>query len=419
MCLAALLVGCGARSALTVDFDAARPDAGPAPMDAGGDAGVDAGTDAGAPDAGPLDAGYVPPREGCSEIRRGVMPPSEVPQVDLLFVVDDSGSMATEQDMLADGFPRFARAIVTGDLDGDGAIDFPPVTDLQVGVVSTDMGWIDRVDGELVPTDCAFLSGMPGGLDGLLRPPNLSVDGCAEQPDETIVSYAEGDSIEAFADAFSCHARLGIDGCGFEQPLEAALKALTPSTSPIHFLGGLDGHGDGANAGFLRPGSLLAVIVLTDEDDRSVMDDSFRETTTEEESVLGDAWLHPVRRYVDGLLALRADPSLVVFAAIAGLPLDLAGPVDSRADADAILADPRMQNVYSPRSRVNLAPACNSDINGSATPARRLVELAGELAGRSVVESICQDDFRPAIGVIAARLGALVETTWCVDGTGP
>ncbi|MCB9596089.1 MAG: hypothetical protein H6719_25430 [Sandaracinaceae bacterium] len=417
-------VGCGARTTLSVEVDAARADASVPRIDAGFDGGVegvDGGLDGGFDggfDAG-LDGGtiYVPPEAGCAEVRMGVRPPSDVPQVDLLFVIDDSRSMAQEQELLAESAPLFVRTLASGDLDGDGSLDFPPVTDLQVGVISTDLGWVRLRGDELVATSCLSPDGVPGGRDGLLQPIDPTRVGCEGMPTQFFLRYSDGDSIDAFERSFGCMASLGVDGCGFEQPLEAALKALTPSTSPVRFLGDAVGHGDSLNAGFLRPGSILAIVVVSDEDDVSVADASFLELG-EERFVLEDGWRHPIARYVDGFAALRADPAHVVFAAIAGVPPELSGPIDTPERADAILADSRMQRRYDPDSGTGLRPACTSS-GGSATPPRRLVEVARGMAGRAVVQSICEDDFRPAVAVIAQRLGELVETTWCVDGEGP
>jgi len=413
LALAGALAGCGTRTALSVGLDAARADAGDLPRDAGGDGGADGG----APDAGRDDAGlppFSPPERGCDEIRSGVAPPSDVPAVDLLFVIDDSGSMTEEQGLLSEGFALFATAVASGDLDGDGALDFPPVDDLHVGVVSTDMGWLEERDGWLVPTACRGGVDRAGGYDGLLQSVNRAIPECATQPGGFVIEYGADDPIDAFATHFGCVARRGADGCGYEQPLEAALKALTPATSEIEFLGGATGHGDGLNTGFLRDGSILAVIVLTDEDDASTADTSWS-GLSDEEYALGDAWLYPVARYVDGLQALRSDPERFVFAAIAGVPPEHSGPVDRRGDADAILDDPRMQRVFDPDRGDHLRPSCASS-HGTASPPRRLVELARELPGRAVLQSICEDDLRPAIRVIAEHVGELVETTWCVDG---
>ena len=60
-------------------------------------------------------------------------------------------------------------------------------------------------------------------------------------------------------DAFQYLAKVGSNGCGFEQQLEAVTKALDENETP-------------ENRGFVRDGSLLAVIFITDEDDCSAQD---------------------------------------------------------------------------------------------------------------------------------------------------
>jgi hypothetical protein len=338
--------------------------------------------------------------------------------VDVLFVIDDSGSMIEEQEALGAAFPTMAEALATGDLDGDGRVDFPPVTDLHAGVVTTDLGLLAPAGEERSIEWACTTGGSLGGDQGLLLLPDPTLE-CAGEMDGYFVRYREGEPLEAFTRAFACRALVGTDGCGFEQPLEAALVALTPSTSPLRFAAGAVGHGDGLNAGFVRAASILAVVVLTDEDDGSLANTTYLEVETREELVLGEAWFHPLSRYADGFVALRAeDPDRFVAAVIAGLPVDLA-PTDpsSPVDYDRILADPRMQRVFiDADDGIDVIPSCEVDGLGRAIPPRRLVTLARDLGDRALVQSICQEDLRPALGVITARLGKLVRETWCVDG---
>ena len=67
-----------------------------------------------------------------------------VDQVDVLFVIDNSGSMSEEQVKLSKELPRLVRVLASGDLDGvpnaDGQPDFQPVASLHLGVVSSDLG---------------------------------------------------------------------------------------------------------------------------------------------------------------------------------------------------------------------------------------------------------------------------------------
>ncbi len=354
-------------------------------MDAGTDAGTDAGVDAS------LDA-------GCVDLRHERI----TPEVDVLFVIDDSGSMREEQEALVAAFDEMASALSSGDIDGDGVPDFASVADLHIGVVTTDLGMFAAgEDGALLPRRCSDAGRW--GRDGILR------SGCGLS--DPWVSYREGQPVDRFARDFACLARVGTEGCGFEMPLEAALKALTPSTSPIRFASDSVGHGDLENAGFLRDESVLAIIVLTDEDDRSVGNTRFLEALTEEERITGTAWLHPAARYVEGFRALRADPERLVFAAIAGLPPDL----EAGFDAEVALADPRMEIVYDPADPVFLVPSCVADGIGRATPPRRLVEVAGGFGDRGQVHSICTGDYRAPLSLIAERVGEAITRTWCAD----
>jgi hypothetical protein len=116
----------------------------------------------------------------------------------------------------------------------------------------------------------------------------------------------------------ACVAAMGTGGCGFTQPLEAALKAVTPTTSSITFAMGTVGHGDGVNAGFVRPDSLLVVLVLTDEDDCSALDpDLFNPSSARYTGALNlrcfmyPEAVHPMSRYEDGLFALARTPRTV------------------------------------------------------------------------------------------------------------
>jgi hypothetical protein len=321
--------------------------------------------------------------------------------LDLLFQVDTSNSMTEEQASLAEQLPRLVRAFATGDIDGDGTEEFPPVADLHLGVITPDLG----TGGFTVPTCEPFAL----GDDGILRTQgNTSISGCmATYP--TFLTF-DPDSPTMDPDVFAgdarCVAVAGTGGCGFEQQLDAALKAITPSTSPIAFVSGTTGHGDGANAGFLRPDSMLVVVLLTDENDCSAADPEIFNPSSA--VYTGDlnlrcfmypGALHPIRRYVDGLLALRSDPNRLLFGVIAGVPDDLVG-TSTVPDFDAILSDPRMTERVDPGSpTARLMTSCNVPGRGVAFPPRRMVETARDLEARgaaTIVHSICRD-YDPAV----------------------
>ena len=333
---------------------------------------------------------------------------SNVEKVDMLFMIDNSNSMTEEQTSLAVELPSMMTVLATGDSNGDGEQDFPPVKNLHVGVVTSDMG----TGGFTVPT----CSEPNFGDDGILRTQgNTAITGCmATYPNFLEFRSDSGADPATFARDFTCVAQMGTGGCGFEQQLEAVLKAITPATSPTRFVHGTTGHGDGANAGFVREDSALAIIVLSDEGDCSVADtDLFDPDSSEYPGNLSlrctdypDA-LHPVQRYVDGLLALRPDGERLSYTLIGGVPTDLSG-----ADPDTILADDRMVLRVDPEDPNRLAPSCNEPGRGLAFPPRRMVQVAGDLAdagAQTEVRSICDADFFPALTAALDRIWVTLD----------
>ena len=130
------------------------------------------------------------------------------PMVDVLWVVDNTASMAREQSTLADAFAGFVSALEAEDVA------------YQLGVVTTD------VSGD----DAGVLQGVPW-----------------------IVTPQQDDPVAAFADAV----QVGIDGTGPEAGLAAAWLALNEPLASAE------------NRGFRRPDSLLHVVIVTDSDDHS------------------------------------------------------------------------------------------------------------------------------------------------------
>lgn len=191
-------------------------------------------------------------------------------KVDVLLVVDNSGSMGEEQANLAANFGPFIEQ-----LESAGA-------DFRIGITTTDLGGPHcegaSSGGELHLSSCldrpqsfefsghsAFevacqatcaldseaLSISPTAIDstGELapRPWIQSYNGVSNLPEDV-------DALEAF----QCVAPQGISGCGWESPLEATARALTNMQDPGR-----------AEHGFLREDALLAILIITDEVDCS------------------------------------------------------------------------------------------------------------------------------------------------------
>ncbi|MBI2893447.1 MAG: hypothetical protein HYY06_07830 [Deltaproteobacteria bacterium] len=352
----------------------------------------------------PWQAGIALALAGCSQPDLGSVEP-EVLQgttlrlyqptddaVDLLVLVDDSLSMELEQENLTRNFGVLVETLTSpADEDGDGKPDHAPVQDLHVGIISTDMG----------AAGFPVCDGGPAGDDGMLQH-SPTTEGCAgDYP--TFLSYRAGDDPSAMDRDFACLATLGTDGCGFEQQLEAVTKALTT-------------HANGANAGFLREDSLLAILLVTDEEDCSVAEDrpgwqDFFDTRIRGDVPkelrcyeLGPQFLASVESYAQQILALRPDhPERIVMAGIVGVPL---GEPCAAGDYDCLLALPSMQLVPD-SSGQRLEPGCSVPGLGRADPPRRIVETIRQVddgGGAGIVRSICEADFRPALEAISSLI---------------
>ena len=332
------------------------------------------------------------------------------PPIDILVLVDNSAYMGTEGMALTQVFPLLLDELVhPTDGDGDGELDHPPVNDLRLGVVTQDLGACgyplsscedDPIDGD----------------DGCLQhAPNPIVPACGSDYPTWLSWRAEEEatySVERLGGDFTCLATFDTapprDGCGIEQPLESLRRALTTQLEP-----------GGCNEGFLRPDSLLVLIVLTDEDDTSIDPDHCDLLDPERTDELGPLnirpFLHPemlvpVEQFVETFRALRPEGSnrLVVGMLVGVPPLDerCRGPGD---ELDACLALPEMQERVDPAVPSQLVPSCNTSM-GLAMPPVRLVRLARQLGEDAYVGSQCETDYRGTIrgitDAVVARLRA-------------
>lgn len=346
---------------------------------------VDAPADAGRRDVGRDVIGFDVPRPDVPPVDAGPLPTN---QVDLLFVIDTSGGMGEEQGYLLSEVPRLLTQLLSGSFPGR---DLPPVPSVNVGFISTDMGSHQY----RVPT-CDGL-----GDDGL-----FTNGGCSWSDSGRFMNI---DGVDIELEEAACTAgSLGDSGCGYEQPLEAILKALTPADSSIRFFDGSLGHGD-LHAGFLRPGAQLAVVVLANEDDCSASDSEIYNSSSARftpdlnlRCAFHEEALHPISRYVDGLLAL-VPANRLTFATITGIPVDVQG-----LDYEVILSDPRMAPRRNPSEPTLLVPSCEASRRGAAFPSPRLIRVAQGLESRGAQAaniSICQNDYAGAVvDAIAQRL---------------
>jgi hypothetical protein len=331
----------------------------------------------------------------------------------------------------------------------DGQLDFKPVGSLRLGVVSVDLGangftgvrscgsnsyspiamdinamGADNVDkpfgddGLLLNSTAAAVSGVwaPGALGGALG--GMPTQAIAPRPEcdvpvPRVLEFPQGGSAADIATRFSCVAELGANGCSVEQQLESMWKALAPSTDRS-FSRGSGGQGlpMGLNAGFLRPEAILAIIVVSDEEDCSSPDTSAQSIYTSGNlltinSICGrqPELLHPVQRYIMGLNSLKAEQfrDRIIFGGIVGVPL----AAQTRGlSFDQILALPAM--TYRETGGIagpTPVPVCTARNNaGTATPARRMVQVAAGFGENGVITSICEDTYAAALNAIIEKI---------------
>jgi hypothetical protein len=326
-------------------------------------------------------------------------------ELDLLFVVDNSASMADQQAALAANFPRMIDAL--SQLDGG-------MPELHIGVVTTDMG----TSSLAAPTGSGALGALGAG-------------GCAGAGDDG--ALVQGASVTdrfirdvggvrnftgELRDVFREIALVGDGGCGFEQPLSAMRRALV---NPL-------------NAGFLRPTANLAVVFLADEDDCSALSPdlfgpdspqlgalhSFRcfrfgVECDQDTSTVGDKthcrpraaspYVEDIAPFVDLLTTLKPDPRMVMVSGIVGSP----------APVSVGLFPPPGGGPELPTIR----PSCTTSTpsgEGAAEPAVRLDAFVSAFAPRGTLTSICDGDLASPLAEIARTTKRLMNDP-CLDTT--
>jgi hypothetical protein len=243
--------------------------------------------------------------------------------VDILFVVDDSGSMTDKQQALADNLSTFIDALVGS----------PVALDLRIGVTNTSL---DDYNGRTAYGAAASPSGAPyPGPPGVPFPAGtlIAIDpdvtgtgqfghftwGIGYDPAHLVSTWGPPRILSSGPDLardFKANVHQGEWGSGKEQPLRAMRASLDAAMVTT-----------GANFGFLRSGARLAVVILTDEDDCSesatpkhITSDNVCHATGGSTTPLDSTWFDSINGFVDYLDtivgAVSGQPPIV--AAISG-----------------------------------------------------------------------------------------------------
>ncbi|MCA9710540.1 MAG: VWA domain-containing protein [Myxococcales bacterium] len=386
--------------------------------------------------------------------------------VDILFVIDNSRSMAEEQATLARNFGPLIERLEQDDVRAN----------YRIAVTTTDNGFY-------------------GGLCRSNDNGNFKVSSCLQREedffnsvteqsvfDEACASICKHEDIEILptttfrdatpsprpwiesiggrtnlpegispVEAFQCFAPQGITGCGFEAPLESMRRGLLQA-----------GDERSEEYDFMRPGAILAVVFVTDEADCSARyadvtdpwdwNDGSRALWSEENRASGkltsevcwfagveceeqpdgtkecwsadkradgseaasedEAVLHPLDRYMEFLGEIEAakkeinpDQELLV-AVLTGVPTDYDGGPIHYSDG----TDPGYL------LETGIGAGCTSE-NGEAAPPVRMAEIAQAFTtaeGDNNLYSVCKQDYSDAMSSIADAIGKQVRPP-CVE----
>lgn len=280
----------------------------------------DSGDDDDTPDGGPV---VYPDARRCEKI-------------DVLFVIDNSGSMGQEQANLTANFPMFIQVL------NDSGLDY------RVGVTTTGRNYTYQMMTPIGP----ITESQDGGDNGrLLRPASCGMV-------RPWIEKADPDP----AATFSCVATVGTGGPSDEMPLSAMRDAFEERIA------------DGSNVGFLRPDALLGIVMLTDENDCSYE----QSVTLNFGESLCESQMEPVGNYVDFLNTFTGSPQRWATAVIAG-----AGPgACSSPLGDADEATRLIQFVQQTGANATMSSICEGNL------------AVGLQDALTVFNSAC-DDFEP------------------------
>jgi hypothetical protein len=394
----------------------------------------------------PVDAGFGPFPE----------PPRVNTNLDILFMIDDSSSMTAMQQKLLAQLPTFMQTLQALPMG---------LPSIHVAVVSSDMG-APSDQGIAIGCDS---TGQAGAFQIAPRGTCVSNDFSVATDTSWISDNASGTE-KNFSDAdpagiakvFSCIALLGSSGCGFEHQLASIDRALGADNP--------DAYGNAqppsTNAGFVRDGAYLAIIMLTNEDDCSAPagtslyslnggnqdlsnplgpianyrcnqfghlcedpngpnptmleapplnppSDATGPATTPMLSLTNcrsndteSGMLTPVSKFISDIKALKRDPDNQILVAA------IVGPTTPYTAEWLPVADPDRE------LWPQVAHSCTSG-NGDgsfADPPVRIAQFVAAFGNNGVTASICDDDYASSMKAIAARLGTLFNPR-CVGGT--
>ena len=289
--------------------------------------------------------------------------------IDILWIIDDSGSMCEEQDNLTRNFEHFIDSMVSLNAR------------FRLAVVTTDVKDPEkqgRFQNNPARTASQVCEIQPNTSDCPMElPVVIDSDNYLIKPDD----ISGGLRVDELRRDFRCIATVGTEGDGFEKGLMAARLAMDDELLTTH------------NVGFLREEAYLVIVFLSDENDCSDNYTLPRQNGNECEWRREE--LVAVQEYVDFFKSIKSDPAKIVVAAIIApddeIHYDAPNPVQ---------------------------PSCAIEGQGEGFNGYRYKELVEMFGENGVYENICQAEFNEALDAIKEKVVAMV-TEWCLSSPPP
>lgn len=307
-------------------------------------------------------------------------------QVDILWVVDNSESMESEQAKIAGRFSEFFRQLIVSQVD------------YHVGVITTDPdddGQLRAYDGDAVPgcdpgAGCRWLTNAVPCAN-----PDVVLTGLSDlEAEQRLLSECQAQAV------FRRLIRAGVDGSSFEEGFTQAATAV--GAASLDNAGFPAGTVPSVNSGFLRSDASLYLIFVSDEDEGAKRDGS------------------PIRYYQRLFEGLKGagNENLVSVSAITGWPKEAGIPtleevcpiLSTTFDNNPGTDDPQAGTV---REALSSEGGCidetagPSDRNAVAETGSRYIELACRTGG--VVANMCDADYSVALDRLGANAAGLLR----------
>lgn len=318
-------------------------------------------------------------------------PLAEPPQLDILFIIDNTPGMVAYQQQLTAALPELLNKLRLPAFGREGATCTNADTsgcalpDVHLGVVSTD------VAAEPRQVDNCGNGGDAGRLQNQPRPAGTS---CLA-PQERFISYrfdkktnlpidATADPIEAIGTAFACIAPLGEAGCIFPRPLDALRSALT----------------SGTNLGFWRQNALVVIVILSNKDDCSALERVIYDPNPQTVDKYGPAtpfrcfeygiWCDESGRDAGPRTNCRLSVSTSLERVSTYTALLSSFVAKERTFLALIAGPPQPVAVEITAGLPQLAPSCRTGAGDSAQPSIRLHAFGDSFGEQAVVQGVCQ-----------------------------